>query len=203
MCWWRGPQSGRNNNTSWSVTSLLYVTLCNRLKGFFTSLRVSVSLYDFISEAAVTEYWSFFCVFQVIKLLLCWDRPSQCVRGLCFPWMWQGFPWALFTLTNELPNCCAVVKQLLFGVFLQALMELKLKKKKQKSSSIGACVWAPEFMPLQTSDGSVLIIFFKQLHNAVKHEHTFCGESAALALFYFLNAMRVKGWGDGCLENWK
>lgn len=49
-------------------------------------------------------------------------------------------------------------------------------------------------MPLQTSDGSVLIIFFfKRLHNAVKHEHTFRGESAALTFFYFLNAMRVKG----------
>ena len=42
--------------------------------------------------------------------------------------MWQGFPWALFTLTNELPNYCAAVEQLLFRVFLQALMELKSKK---------------------------------------------------------------------------
>lgn len=33
------------------------------------------------------------------------------------------------------------------------------KVKKKKSSSIGACVWAPSYMPLQTSDESVLIIF--------------------------------------------
>lgn len=109
---------------------MVYVTLGNRLKVFSTSLCASVSLCDFISEAAVAEYGSLMC-FGVIKLLLCWDGPSQCIWDLCFPWMWQGFPWALFTLTKELPNYCAAVKQLLFGVFLQALMELKHKKMEQ------------------------------------------------------------------------